>query len=160
MGRKEALYPDLPLSPGNYRHMGSAHAAIRSPKVWYAPGIDPPISCLRLGCPHPFRGDGGADGECVDGGGGGVNAACSLQGSGDLWVGGSRVCVSGWAQPPTPTPTPTPPVVLRCEKEPWTTLQDPRPVPRVQWATTGPEQATASRYCGGGGRNGSLGSSA
>ena len=31
MGRKEALSPELPLSPGDYQHMGSAHAAIRSP---------------------------------------------------------------------------------------------------------------------------------
>jgi hypothetical protein len=49
------LSPELPLSPGDYRHMGSAHAAIRSPRVWYVPGIDPPISHLR----NTFVGGGG-----------------------------------------------------------------------------------------------------
>ena len=51
MGRKEALSPELRLSPGDYRHMGSAHAAVRSPGVWDAPGIEPAISRLLFSCP-------------------------------------------------------------------------------------------------------------
>ena len=51
MGVQRSSIPGATAPPAVTRHMGSAHAAIRSPRVWYALGIDPPISRLRLGCP-------------------------------------------------------------------------------------------------------------
>ena len=48
------------------RHTGSDHAAIRSPRVWYAPEIDPAISRLLFSCGRGggLRGSGG--GSMVD----------------------------------------------------------------------------------------------
>ena len=50
-GSAKKLYPWSYLSPCDYRQMGSAHAVIRSHRVWYAPGIDPLITRLRLSYP-------------------------------------------------------------------------------------------------------------
>ena len=67
-GYKEALSPELPLSPGDDRHMGSAQ--IRSPRVWES--IHRSLACASAIQPldQPFRSLVSREGD--QGGGGGV----------------------------------------------------------------------------------------
>ena len=71
MGREENLSPELPLSPGDFRLLGAAHAAIRSPRVSGALQE----SIQRSPTTGPIPGGGGLGGG---GGGGGWDTPCSL----------------------------------------------------------------------------------
>ena len=89
MGHKEALSPELPLSPGNRQRMESAHVPrfAPSPGVWYAPGIEPAISRLLFSCPTAGRTipSGGRSGAEVGEGAEGI-----LEGAGGAELCGAR----------------------------------------------------------------------